>query len=287
MSNKKKPILQPTIKHILCPIDLPLESNQSIIYAIALAQTYQAKLFVCYCPQNNSYNNNHFKVWIEDILKSQLGNYEFASFAWDSHLLTGYVADSICDTAEDLKADLIIMQSRRRPYSAALFGSTTEDVCQKAHCTVLVTHSDEQPWINSKNLTLAPKKILLASDFSKCSNLALTYAVSIAENSHSELHLLNVLPDSIEMKENKHHLLANSIKQLQQLVPAKLADSNKIFWEALIGEPSSCILQYAKENEIDLLCMGAHANKQTGSLIWGTTVDQVIRLSLCSTLITR
>lgn len=275
------------INRILCPIDVLSELSQAVVYAMALSVSYKAKLFICYCSNSNQENNSYLKVMIEDTFKAQVGENISKTIQWESHLLEGDIAESICDSATELKVDLIVMESRRRPYSAALFGSTTEDVCQKTNCSVLVTHNDEQSWINSSTLEIKPKKILVASDFSKSSNLALSYAFSLAQKYNSELHLLYILPMSEENNPDKHSLLADAIRAFQQLVPENTVGIKKLFYEALLGEPSDSILNYAREYEVNLICMGAHSNKQTESILWGTTADQVIRLAPCSVLISR
>jgi nucleotide-binding universal stress UspA family protein len=288
MRDSKNITLTPlNIKHILCPINVLSELSQAIGYAIALSLSYKTKLFFCYCHKKHQEDNAYLKIMIEDTFKLHIAEPIHKSIDWESHLLGGEISDSICESAEELKIDLIVMESRRRPYSAALFGSTSEEVCQKAKCSVLVTHNDEKEWINTSTLEVHLRKILVACDFSKGASLALSYAISLAQKYNSELHLLYVLPIEEENKPNKHTILADAIRAFQDLVPLNTIRFDKLFYEALSGDTSNCILHYAKEYEINLICLGAHSNKQTESIFWGTTADQVIRLAPCSVLIAR
>ena len=43
-----------SIKRILCPTDLSAESDAALRYAVALAQAYQARLFICHCIEPTS-----------------------------------------------------------------------------------------------------------------------------------------------------------------------------------------------------------------------------------------
>src|SRR6185503_13565650 len=84
------------------------------------------------------------------------------------------------------------MRSRRRPHRAALLGSTAEEVCRTASCPVLVTHAEERDFVEGSRIGL--KRLLVAYDFSDYSELALNYALSIAQEHQAELHVLHVLP---------------------------------------------------------------------------------------------
>jgi|GEM_PF-3923563 len=39
------------VERILCPTDLSTESDEALQYAVALARTYQAKLFLLHCSE--------------------------------------------------------------------------------------------------------------------------------------------------------------------------------------------------------------------------------------------
>ena len=96
--------------------------------------------------------------------------------------------------AREESVDLIVMRSRRRPHGAAVLGSTAESVCRNAPCPVLVTHTDERECVEASEGKIAIKKLLVAYDFSDYSELALKYALSVAQEHQAELHVLHVMP---------------------------------------------------------------------------------------------
>src|ERR1051326_6340774 len=138
------------IKRVLCPTDLSTESDQALRYDVALARTYQAKLFACYCvekddPKWHGYINGlyHIKQLFEESLGQYVSVADKPPLEWESLIAQGKASAAITEMAESSEIDLIVMNSRRRPYAAALLGSTAEAVCHNARCPVLVTHAGE------------------------------------------------------------------------------------------------------------------------------------------------
>ncbi len=112
---------------------------------------------------------------------------------WNSVIVEGEPAAMILREAAERRVDLIVMRSRRRPQAAALLGSTAEAVCREALCPVLVTHPSEREWAGFTSNEIMLNRVLVACDFSSDSEVALSYALSLAQEYQAELHLLHVL----------------------------------------------------------------------------------------------
>ncbi|HKZ01988.1 MAG TPA: universal stress protein, partial [Pyrinomonadaceae bacterium] len=56
-----------------------------------------------------------------------------------------------------------------------------------------MAHPNEREWIGPSTSEIALKRVLLSYDFSPDSDLALEYAISIAQQYQAELHLLHVI----------------------------------------------------------------------------------------------
>ena len=84
------------------------------------------------------------------------------------------------------------MCPRRRPFAAALLGSTAEAVSRLAPCPVLVMHADEREWLDNSTGAIALDRVLVAYDFSPYSELALQYALTMVQAFEAELHMLHV-----------------------------------------------------------------------------------------------
>src|SRR5256885_5257311 len=165
-----------TLKSILCPTDLSEGSAEALRYALALAHTYDAKLYLCYSAEGSHVEDKSSATEMLDKTRSlftnlmikHLGQVDFASVNWEGLLIEGGgdPAESIACAAAERGVDLIVMRSRRRPHRAALLGSTAEAVCRIAPCPVLVTHSPEREWVGLTTGELDLRRVLVAYDFS-------------------------------------------------------------------------------------------------------------------------
>jgi nucleotide-binding universal stress UspA family protein len=203
------------------------------------------------------------------------------------------VGEAIMMQAQVESVDLIVMRSRRRPHRAALLGSTAESVCRNAPCPVLVMHNDEQEFV-SDEMTVSIARVLVAYDFSDYSELALKYGLSIAQEHQAELHLLYVLPprslNEPELAwypiggESAYHTAA---RRLQRVVPAEVHLWCDVKTAVSEGHPYREILNYADQNEIDLISVGAHGAGFGMRALFGSNVDRVLRQALCPVLVAR
>ncbi len=288
------------IECILCPTDLSPDSDEALRYAIALARAYSAELILLHCDpidhgsSTQEFNDNAAQV-IREALEKHSGSSDLAGLDWRSLIVNCDDAGAaIAKEAAQYGVDLIVMRSRRRPHRAALLGSTAESVSRNAPCPVLVMHTDERDWVLGSDTKIELKRILVAYDFSDYSELALTYALSLAQEYQSELHLLNVLPPFTTSeseiswyplgREGTYHKAA---RRLQNAVPPEAHLWCKIKHAVSEGQPYREILDYAEKNKIDLVCLGAHGAGFGMRALFGSNVDRVIRQAPCPVLVTR
>ena len=305
-----------TIKRILCPTDLTTNSDQALRYAVALTRAYESKLIVCYCTDGTeaagampympagaiqqselayALSRGRTKDLFEGALLNFLRPVTFANLEWQGLLIEGDdVGEAITRTAAEHAADLIVMRSRRRPHRAAILGSTAESVCRTAPCPVLVTHTDERDWVEPMTESINLRRVLVPYDFSDYSELALKYALSLAQEYQAELHLLHVLPRQSSTGpeiawypmtgEGAYHKAA---RRLQKAVPAEAHLWCKIKHAVSEGHPYREVLNYAEKNDIDLISIGAHGAGVGMRALFGSNVDRVLRQAPCPVLVAR
>ncbi|MEW6734206.1 MAG: universal stress protein [Acidobacteriota bacterium] len=285
------------IGRILYATDLNTNVDEALEYAVTLALTYDAKLLVCHCTSETITDVNaeaDRRSFIEHHFTESIGRCvnpgEQPTLQWESIITSGEVAEAIADQARLHKVDLIVMRSRRRPYTASLLGSTAEKVCRLAPCAVLVTHADEHNLTDNSAGDMNINRILVACDFSDYSKLAVSYALSLAKAYESELHLLHVLPANLE------HAWApifgnpefEATNRLHDILMDEVRLSCKVIKEVVTkGEPYNQILKYAQEHNCDLICIGAHGEGYNSGSIFGTNADQIVRKSSCPVLVAR
>jgi nucleotide-binding universal stress UspA family protein len=292
------------LRQILCPTDLSPESDEALRYGVALTKAYGAKLNLIFCGEREVLAGATFsskkpfddKTIFESALAPHLGLNDFAKLNWEGIVAprNGDVGEQIVKLAAERHADLIVMRSRRRPRGAALLGSTAERIYRTAPCPILVTHPNEREWVSMTTGEIALGRVLVAHDFSNDSELALRYAISLAQEYQAELHLLHVLarpehdgpevawgPAGIEGAYNA------AARRLQQSVTEEASLWSQITHTVRWGKPYQEVLSYATEHEIDLICMGARGKNFSMGALFGSNVDRVLRQAPCPVLVTR
>ena len=292
------------IQRILCPTDLTTESDEALRYAVALSFRYNAKLFLLYCREaGTNGNNNGHNAKSSDAsplfmasLAPHLGLKSLSELNWE-----GLVAENVDNVgmvivreAAKHHADLIVMRSRRRPRAAALLGSTAETVSRTALCSVLITHPQESEWVSFSTGEIDLKRILVAHDFSAHSEVALNYGLSLAQEYQAELHLLHVLgseeanePEVAWADAGSKSSYKNAARLLQAAVPTEAFLWCKVVNAVSCGKTDEQVLKYAKEHEIDLICMGASGTRFILGVLFGSNTDRVLRQAPCPILVAR
>ncbi len=293
------------LKRILCPTDFSPQSDQALRYALALTCAYESEIVLCHRPDAaESYIRQdrladslpaRAKEQFERPLLRFLTTRALDGLDWRGLLIDGEdVGEAITKAAAAQAADLIIMRSRRRPTRAALLGSTAESVCRTAPCPVLVTHSDEREWVQPLSRNISLDRVLVPYDFSDYSELALTYALSLAQEYQAELHLLHVLPPHTVTQpeiswyplknESAYH---NAAQRLRRSIPGEAYLWCKVTTAVSEGHAYREILNYAEKNEIDLISIGAHGAGFGMQTLFGSNVDRVLRQAPCPVLVAR
>lgn len=287
------------VERILCPTDLSTESDEALRYALALASAYKAKLILLYCRKPGSIvdwaTSSGAARRFQQSLFTHMDANELKALDWEASVAEADdVGKGIVDEATKLRADLIVMRSRRRPHAAALLGSTAETVCQTAPCPLLVTHPSEREWVGLTTNEIDLHRLLVAYDNSRDADLALNYGVSLAEQYQAEVHLLHVISDeaaeepelawSSASQENSYEIAA---QRLQRVIPKEAFLWCNIVTSVRCGKPAHEILAYAREHEIELICMGASGMGFSLEKMFGSTADRVLRQAPCPVFVAR
>jgi nucleotide-binding universal stress UspA family protein len=284
-----------SIEGILCPVTLPPESDEAPRYALILARAYNASLSLCHCTPAptllttfTATPDNGVRKKLEDSLGRYVGTNNSPKPLCEVVVVESGrdVGEEIVRTARERRVDLIVMDSRR---VAALLGPTAEHVFRTASCPVLVIHpQDEQKAKGEVNFG----RILVAHDFSSSSELALSYALSIAQTFRAELHLLHVLP---KPEKNERAISWNEVvvtsayhralKRLEDSVPADVHERCRVTSVVRWGKPYREVLGYAGEHDVSLVCMGRLGRDYGMQALFGSNVDRVLRQVSCPILI--
>lgn len=142
-----------------------------------------------------------------------------------------------------------------------------------------------------------PENILVPTDFSSCSNRALTYALDLARLHNAKIHLLHVLdpvagdawsplryaPEASALKESPDTIIYEHL-----LATIRSQNTTDIRVEpTMLHGPSAAskILSYAKKEHIDLILIGSHPRHKMKRFFLGSVAKDVVNGAPCDVLI--
>jgi len=147
---------------------------------------------------------------------------------------------------------------------------------------------------------IAIKKILVPTDFSEPSEIAVRYAKEFAATFQAALHVLTVVEENAMMyawtsPEGAPVSLANlrveMEKNAREQINHILTDEERRKYKAqlvtLVGSPFVEIVRYAKSQEIDLIVMGTHGRGPIAHMLIGSVAEKVVRKAPCPVLTVR
>jgi nucleotide-binding universal stress UspA family protein len=289
------------INRILCPTDLSTESDEALRYAVALARAYEAQLFLLHCSETDllpeeegDETQSRVNRLFTESLVPHLGLSAMNELNWQGILRRRVrnVGDAIVHEAVQQKIDLIVMRSRRRPKAAVLLGSTAETVSQHAPCPVLVTHPREREWVSISSGEIDLNRILIAHDFSHDAETAMKFGLSLAQEYQAEVHLMHVLaaagheePELAWSSSSTGNAYTFTARKLQETLPPEVQLWCKFVNVVRCGKVAEEIMSYAREHEIDLICMGTSGSERSIDKLLGSNVDRVLRETPCPVLV--
>jgi nucleotide-binding universal stress UspA family protein len=283
-------------ERILFPTDLSTETNYGLEYAVALARSYEAKLFLCHCvgPQIAPGALEAAKRVLGEMMEKHLQSDTATPFEWQVIVVEGETALAVARVAAEQRIDLIVMHSRKLS-RAPLLDSTAEAISRTAPCPALITSKQGQERVEARISEIDFKRILVAYDFSGDSELALTHGLSLAQEFQSELHLMHVLTTTPKANSSEatialvkpENAFQTAAKRLWHVVPTETHLWSEVKQVVSQGSPYREILAYAREHGIDLICIGASGAGFGQWALFGSNTDRILRQASCPVLIAR
>lgn len=283
-------------KLVVCPTDLTPGSESALADAAAIAVATGAFLLVLHVQAAGPAAAERRVVrLVAESLERSVPEVVRARLDWKGAVTHGESpAEAISHESAVRAADLIVMRSRRRPTTAAVYGSTAEAVSRIAPCPVLVTHPFGRSSLAAPDGSLEARRILVAYDFWDDSEIALQQALGFAHQTHAEVHLLHVTPplspDVPELgwsAQSTQSMLHRQELRLQRAAAQAMSSGIVVVSHVRIGHPYREILGLAESESIDMICMGARGRDFGARSLFGSNTDRVLRQAPCPMLIAR
>jgi nucleotide-binding universal stress UspA family protein len=143
-------------------------------------------------------------------------------------------------------------------------------------------------------MNLAFKTILVATDFSPASALALQYARTLATTFGASLHVLHVVQEPFpigaevyapQLPQFRDELVDQAWRELSESV--KAVSGVAVTPEVRLGQPSQQITLVAEEIAADLILMGTHGRGRVGNFIVGSVAERVVHAAVCPVMMVR
>jgi nucleotide-binding universal stress UspA family protein len=145
------------------------------------------------------------------------------------------------------------------------------------------------------------RKVLVAVDGSEHSKLAVAAASEIASRFGAGLVILHVMkragsdriPEELKELSKIEHVLVTEADALSSVADAIVsrakdaagsAGADKIATTIDMGNPADKIIQYCKNNDVDLIVMGRRGLSDMASLFLGSVSHKVTQLAPCACL---
>ncbi len=137
-------------------------------------------------------------------------------------------------------------------------------------------------------------KILFPVDLSDPSPNIAPWVIMMAERFDTQIHLLfvarelgqyatfSVVPGAIEQFEAK--LLEGAETKIKEFAEVHLKGYPNLRTRVALGNPAQKILEYIRDEEIDLVIMGTHGRKGIDRIFFGSVADRVVKMSLVPVL---
>lgn len=292
------------LKHIICATDFSECSRLAVPYGVLLAREFGAKLYVCHIVdlptvlaygeaiRDLRHDEKRLMREAEEQIATLMSDY---AVDWEPLVTGGHAGNEIERLAAEKSADLVITATHGRSgLKRLVLGSVTEQLMRRLLCPLLVVRSTEEEPATVGGKRIELKKILVGCDFSLDSDLGFQYALSLAQQFQSELHLAHVIEppiyrelgrtDGREWVSGEKDLRERLKEQLSQMVP-----EDALHWctpksVLLAGQPHEELSKYALVNDMDLIVLGFRGRGLMETLFVGSTTARAIRNATCPVL---
>jgi nucleotide-binding universal stress UspA family protein len=141
--------------------------------------------------------------------------------------------------------------------------------------------------------------IIVPTDFSDYSDLALKRALDLAEACNAKIFLVHVVADAPDIfkldrfnTEGQKKIMKELEKQSKEFFEKQLAkfpqaQNMDIETHVLRGIPSKEILGLQKKIKADMLVISTHGQTAIEEFLWGNTASKIIRYAKCSVLVVK
>jgi nucleotide-binding universal stress UspA family protein len=275
------------IRNIAVATDFSPWSDRAMQHALLIARWYGATLHIIHTIRPSEFS------FVPDLMVQldELAERDYKDLMGRLHAVHSLDAiqhrvwnlygevSTFGDFVREQKVDLLVLGTRGRSgFSKLLLGSVAEQISHCVSCPVLTVG----PSSRGAASQLALKNVLFATDLSPQSTVALPYVLAAAKAWRAAIDVLHVCsPDGSDCQPR----MDAYCHQFDALAASEPRLS--IRYHSVPGEPSSAVLDFAGENNEDLIVLGLDNHR---SLYGGPPLShayEIVRQARCPVLSVR
>ncbi len=195
----------------------------------------------------------------------------------------GETYERIVDLADAENADIIVMGRRGlRQLERAMVGSVTARV---------IGHTQRDVLVVPKDATVGWKKVIVGTDGSRFSAVAVEKAISFAASYGGSLAVISVVDVPTELYAESPKAVEDLIRKAKADTAAvkSRAEASGVATETFVGEAEAdeAILRLARDQAADVIVVGSHGRTGLRRLLMGSVTEKVIGSAVCPVLVVR
>jgi len=287
------------IRNLLCAVDFTEFSLRAFQYAAGIARHFGSHLFVQHIvavPPETTWSSGESAIVKERLrgarriaaeeLRRLQSEADIEDLNTTYMLNDGDVRSQILETVSSRRIDLLVLGTHARKGMRRLVeGSLAERLVHEAHCPVLVVSKPQKDFVERESpASMRLKTLLLATDFSRNSDRALTYALRWAAEWSGRVILFHTVETGMktlsdllpESDPNLEIRIRDAWEKLRTLIPDPSHTPCQIDYEVRSGDPREEIIRCAADRKAELVVMGARGLGRS-SFAWGSTISNVVR----------
>lgn len=189
----------------------------------------------------------------------------------------GSAIESILEQSEKEKYDLILMGSHGKKGIQKWLGSVSQEIINSSKISDYIAKKE-----NNK------KKVLFTTDGTECSLSVIGEIISDIELSDKEVHICMVNEDPnllflegtldtnwlLDIQKQQYVYASNAIESIKKIIESRGIEVNQS--TILTGIPAQEIINYAKNNEIDLIILGSRNKSKIDRFLMGSVSKRIL-----------
>jgi nucleotide-binding universal stress UspA family protein len=259
---------------ILVPTDFSEVADHALDHAIQVAKTFNNDIAILHITDDGVlgglFNKNNYNDIVKDAIQIKLDKNiqrcKDSGIEATTIVKSGKIYKVVTETADEMGCDSIIMGTHGASGFETFIGSNASKVISYSNVPVVVVKEES----SSK---ASYKSIVMPIDLSLESKQKVSWAVKLAKQYNSTIHLIN---DKMKDEFLANHISAQRAATIHMLEEANVAYT---FTELDGGSVAQQVLNYAETINADLILIMSQQEKGFSEYIMGSHAQQIVNHS--------